>query len=373
MGGVRRSRFGLAVLVGTGTAVLWSLIAVSPAQASVGAAGPSPAPTAAAATPKADLAVVGPEVVSVPLTESGEPVRKRGAAQLLLVNAGDREVRVGVTAVEDATDDPCTVTGVTADPTTVPAHGSAGIAAAFVVDEDCADETGTLLVTAEDGSIAPVAARFALEYRVTMDNDDYKVPILSALGSAVLTLLLLAGLTRWRGRIRDDIDLGPSWSPAGSWLTNVTALTGVLGTVLASSGILDHLLPGVETGSLLGLNLLFASLVLFAPVIYSATARWGWRGGDGDPVFGSRATPVGLVVSTSVSVAGSIGLLATLFVLARAADLTWEVEGLLVVLDLLAAVFVLVYALVWTHQAISGPTVTGTAVGRRTGERSATL
>ena len=86
-------------------------------------------------------------------------------------------------------------------------------------------------------------------------------------------LILVAAIGKF-GKWRDVVATGSSWSFSSSWLTNVTALGAVLGTVLGATGFLADVLPGTDTGRFTGLSVLFGAFVIAAPIVYSAASKW---------------------------------------------------------------------------------------------------
>ena len=121
---------------------------------------------------------------------------------------------------------------------------------------------------------------------------------------------------------------GSSWSFSSSWLTNVTALGAVLGTVLGATGFLADVLPGTDTGRFTGLSVLFGAFVIAAPIIYTAASKWTFvssPGGNPNPNPNGNGSAAGTLVSTgrvwgviaaaAVTLAGVVGELGTLVTL----------------------------------------------------------
>jgi len=76
----------------------------------------------------------------------------------------------------------------------------------------------------------------------------------------------------------------------------------VLGTVLAASGFLNDVLPGLSIGPYIGLSLLYGFLVLISPVIFVCFSALSSEG---------KGTYVGLLLSAGVVTWAVIGQVAT--------------------------------------------------------------
>jgi hypothetical protein len=67
--------------------------------------------------------------------------------------------------------------------------------------------------------------------------------------------------------------LGPAnWDFSGSWASTLTVLGALAGTVL-SAGVLPEETQRLTKASYVALNLIFGTLIVFAPVVYAATRR----------------------------------------------------------------------------------------------------
>ncbi len=93
---------------------------------------------------------------------------------------------------------------------------------------------------------------------------------------------------------------GSTWTFKDSWASNLTALGAIVGTALAASGFLSDVLPGLSTGMFVGYGLVYGSLVLLAPVIYTALYDK-----EGKPTYG------GVLVAGGLTVWATIGELIT--------------------------------------------------------------
>lgn len=206
----------------------------------------------------------------------------------------------------------------------------------FYFPAQCAGQTGTLIFNVTGGQ--PTTASFSLskdfdQMLLLLPIAILWLPIMA--GGAVGVLFLLSMIifrivTNLRRRntsaqcsnkpkklcFKDPIHVGTSWSFKDSWVTNVSAIGGILATVLAATGFLKLLLPGLPTDRLVGLNLLFTTLVLATPIIYLTWSKWEWSTETDEKLktLVSRGTGLSVVYAATVTLAGVTGQLATLAV-----------------------------------------------------------
>ncbi|MFD3833962.1 hypothetical protein, partial [Streptomyces sp. NPDC058621] len=230
----------------------------------------------------------------------------------------------------------------------------------------CANRGGSLILSGGTG--APAEVRFIVP-REAHHEPGYRWAVLAAvLGTAVLARLMAKeAKAKWT----QGLPIDKPWKVDDNWLTNISTLGAILGTVLTTTGFVQDWLPGVTLGTLLGLNLLFSAMVLFAPVIYSASCKWELKKNDkGQDVLTAEGKGWGLVFAALVTLAGVFGQLSTVgaLTLSSATNL-WIKIGLLVLLGV-AAIFVGFYA----HSFVRGTLgAAGTASSQRGQTRSAAL
>jgi len=175
----------------------------------------------------------------------------------------------------------------------------------------CAGGDGTIVISGGPG-VAPVTTRFTLIHDVAGMN--YWLTILISGALALIFVIVMIAIRR--SVLSETVQTGPGWSFNDSWLTNITALGAILGTVLASAGFLPDVLPGVSTGGFTGLSLLFGGLVVTAPIVYAAASKWQFAAQS--PTDTSPATLVspgrvwGVVVAAGFTLWGVFGELATM-------------------------------------------------------------
>jgi hypothetical protein len=136
------------------------------------------------------------------------------------------------------------------------------------------EDTGTLIVDADRAP--PVSVAFQIKETVP-GSVLFRVVLWSGI-LAALTCIVAHFAISWGLRppgtkpptLKSEIDPVQTWTFSGSWASNITALGAVLGTVLAATGFLTDVIPGISTGMFVAMSLLFGFLVLIAPVIFTA-------------------------------------------------------------------------------------------------------
>jgi hypothetical protein len=171
--------------------------------------------------------------------------------------------------------------------TDVKAGGTQPVAIKLTVPKTCANRSGTLILSTGAGD--RVEVRFVLP-RPAGQKPRYDVAFWLALASAAVLALLMGQASTG---FLTHLPIDKPWKIDDSWLTNISTLGAVLGTVLTTTGFVEDWLPGVSLGPLLGLNLLYNAMVLFAPVIYAATCTWTWQPKPKAPAAGSAAVAAG--------------------------------------------------------------------------------
>ena len=109
-----------------------------------------------------------------------------------------------------------------------------------------------------------------------------------------------------------------NWSFTDSWASTVTAAGAVLGTILSTSGIIPDTAAPLSAGTLAGLNLLFAFIIVLAPLVFNAVARTGVPlpddTGDGPRYQGYAGI---FLLATMLTIWAVFGELATIAILLR--------------------------------------------------------
>ena len=260
----------------------------------------------------------------------------------------DDSAAIEACAVEDVT-----ATGVapaskscpttTVEPITVEAGGSKRLALTFRVEQPA--QTRDPLLQAQS-SAAGVASAVA-ETTMSRELSDRRLwlPLVAALVAGVVFLLLGIPATK-EGRKakkkqwKSEIYTAAAWKFGDSWATNIAALGGILGTVLAATGFFGEVLPGVSPGRFTGFSLVFSGLALMAPIVYTVLSRQVDLNGEKTTV----GTVGGLLVASSVTVAAVGGELATLGLLVGMSDASTTFQGVCILGLTVAALIVIAYA-----------------------------
>ena len=260
----RFTRLSLATLA-VGVTVVSGVLLFSPA---VSAAGGGSSDTAS-------LSVAGPNPFPAQLSSPSKTGSRTATIHPVILNVGTAPASVTFSASLDVSTGNCanptiTVTSDQPTPITLAAGASAAPMLTVTMNQYCPGIDGTIIVMGGTGA-SPTSLRFALTNSV--QESEYWYPIAGGLGAGVLFLavmLILVGALPKFGKLDALVATGSSWSFSSSWLTNVTALGAVLGTVLGATGFLADVLPGTDTGRFTGLSVLFGAFVIAAPIIYTA-------------------------------------------------------------------------------------------------------
>lgn len=297
-----------------------------------------------------ELVVSGEESVT---TEDGRPLHD-GRMLVTLYNTGPKAVTPEFALVRNGTKGECrtlTLSDDRRDRIDVAEHASYTLE--LSVPTSCIGVEGTLLV---DGtpSIDTVTGEVSIVREVS--SADYFPPLIGALvaGLSFAALTLIAYGKQWTNRTAS----GTSWTFAGSWLTSITALSTALAGVLAATGFVSEVLPGVPIGHFLGLSLTFGLLVVAAPMVFMifqvTELEPGTKTKDNENpelvrVVNGRLG--GVIAAGSLTCAGVAGQLTMLAVLTRMSQVGSTSQQVVLGLLLVAALGVGSYVVVATKQA----------------------
>ncbi|MEV5972224.1 hypothetical protein [Streptomyces sp. NPDC051921] len=333
------------------------------------------------------LSVTGPDMVEVELDRDDRTGLMTGSAHLVVTTSTELTTRLVATAPLDITQDDSDIECVEQDaakatllgaPPSLRVSSPAVVLVRFAVDRKCADRQGTLIVSAAApgaagaAAVAPATIRFSL-VRGVEEDPEYE----NALGGATLLALLALFLMilpgrwlwaevapKWRSK-RLPIDV--PWGAKDSWVTNITALGALLGTVLAATGVIQEWLPGISLSRFLTMNLLFGGLILIAPVIYSASCTYRLETDTG----GSRRLRAtghgwGIVASAFVTVLGVFGQLSMVLAMAVASTAGLSAKWLIGAALVLSAAVVGLYAVLFVRGTLAAAdSRSGVAPARR--------
>jgi len=237
----------------------------------------------------------------------------------------------------------------------VPAHSHANYTLTFEVDRDCVGVPAALLVTGSP-EIATVTGDVAS--RRDIGVEDYGPPLLAALVAGAL----FAAITR--SKYRDERDrrtpTAEAWSFGGSWLTSISAVTTALAGVLAATGFVSEVLPGIPLGYFFGLSLAFGALIIAAPMVFSIhqVTDEELKKDPNDPakfvkVKVLRGRLPGLFYGGALTCAGAGGLITMLMVLAVLSNAPVVSKIAVFALLVCTAVVVVRYVAAATRQAVA--------------------
>lgn len=304
------------------------------------------------------LSVTGPSPFQAKLSTISVGTKKVRTATIhpVILNTGTGPASLTFGVSLDASDGVCANPGITvkpdnATPATLAAGDSVAPILTMTMDQDCPGIDGTILVMGGSG-VTSVPIRFALMNSV--QESQYWYPIFYGLGAGLLfwiVMVLIVLFYPWDkfGKLGATVATGPSWSFSSSWLTSITALGAILGTVLGATGFLADVLPGTPTGRFVGLSLLFGGFVITAPIIYSAASKWVFDNSSGTPGAGTdtliaKGRVWGVITATAVTVAGVIGELGTLLILAKTSQDDATVKDFISALLVVAGAVTLYYS-----------------------------
>jgi hypothetical protein len=350
-----------------GVTVASGILLFSPAASAAGGGSPD----------AASLSVAGPNPFPAQLSSPSKTGSRSATIHPVILNTGTAPASVTFSASLDASDGNCanptiTVTSDQPSPITLAAGASAAPVLTMTMNQYCPGIDGTIIVMGGAGA-SPTSLRFALTNSV--QESEYWYPIAGGLGAGVLFLavmLILVGARPGKfGKLGAVVATGSSWSFSSSWLTNITALGAVLGTVLGATGFLADVLPGTDTGRFTGLSVLFGAFVIAAPIVYTATSKWVFAsssGGNPDPNGNGGAADTlvsmgrvwGVIAAAAVTLAGVVGELGTLVTLTNTAQGDDAAKDFVFAMLAAAAVITVCYsvAFVW---GVSKKEITGDA------------
>lgn len=354
------------VVLAIAVVVVFGLVVFSPAASAAGG-GSSGA---------ASLSVVGPSPFPAQLSSPSQGGSRTATIHPVILNTGTAPASVTFSASLDVSTGNCadpavTVTSDKATPITLAAGASVAPMLTITMTQYCPGVDGTIVVMGAGAT--PTSLRFALTNSV--QETEYWYPIAVGLGAGVIflavMLILVAAFSGKFGKLGAVVATGSSWSFSSSWLTNITALGAVLGTVLGATGFLADVLPGTDTGRFTGLSVLFGALVIAAPIVYSTASKWVFVSSSGgspslnaDPstdTLVSVGRVWGVIAAAAVTVAGVIGELGTLVTLTDTTQGDDTAKDFVYAMLAVAAVIAVCYsvAFVW---GVSKKDKTGDAV-----------
>ncbi|WP_329214688.1 hypothetical protein OG257_36635 [Streptomyces sp. NBC_00683] len=318
------------------------------------------------------LTLIGPEkTAQVELDRDDVKDLMVGKVRFVVATSTNLKTPLVARAVLDATgestDSVCTgPTAVGAElverPAALTVNEPAATTVQLALNRKCASRQGTLVVSTGDTdpakAISPATLRFALVRDVERDPE-YENALGVAFTLALIALVLMVLPYDFLyaqvkpGWLTARLPIEVPWSPKDSWVTNITALGAILGVVLTATGVLQKWLPGISVGHFLTLNLLFAGLILFAPVVYSASCTYALHEGADGTRLKATGHGWGVVASAFITLSGVFGQLATIAAMTVAAHVGLAAKWFLCICLGMAALVVGLYAVMFVRGTLA--------------------
>lgn len=295
------------------------------------------------------LALVDDAVADVPQAAKDMPYI--GTVRPVLVNSGglDGTVDLSISLASETPD--CASSSVILQPpqVVVPRTSAQPQLVRLFFPDGCSGQNGRLILNVRGGSPTTTA--------VTIGQTLSQPALWWPVGLALATGIIFVAATIGKYGPK-PVRTPASWSFKDSWLTTVSALGGVLVTILGATGLLGTLLPGLNSSYLSGLNFLFGGLVLAAPVMFSAGSNWSYVPGskpEDPPVLTSTGTGYGTCLAAGLTIAGVVGQFSTIFVITLKSQVPFPPKMLVYIVLVAATLLVLIYAFRFIRGVTAAP------------------
>jgi hypothetical protein len=189
----------------------------------------------------------------------------------------------------------------------------------------------TFALVAQGPDVNPVVATITIVREP--QTSDYWWPIIAALFFSIAVSAWIFWSSIRGERLSREVNTTSSWSFKDSWVSTLTALGAVAGTVLGATGFLADVFPGVDVQRFFTLLILFTAAVLAAPLVYAAASKTDKDSGQ------TLGTVGGLWLATALTLFGVAGEFATIGSLVWLADTgTGNRAGLTAALSLISLI-----------------------------------
>jgi hypothetical protein len=163
-------------------------------------------------------------------------------------------------------------------------------------------EAGTFVIEDESGAGVPLTVPFTV--REVVGGMVFAWAAFWSAFAALILIIISYIAVRKPGvgipGLWDPVYPAASWSFSGSLASSLTAVGAILGTLVAASGFLGEVLPGLATGLFLGVNIGYLLVIALAGVAYKAA----WKK--------ANATYFALLFAASLTLWAVIGEITTL-------------------------------------------------------------
>jgi hypothetical protein len=198
-------------------------------------------------------------------------------------------------------------------PPHINAYGVTSIPVKVLIRDNWSSSLTLALVAQSPAGVDPVVTTILI-VRQPRSSDYWWPIIIGILFSVIFTGWIFITSIADKKNFSDEIYTSSSWSFKDSWVSTLTALGAVAGTVLGATGFLTDVFPGVDTQRFFSLLILFTGAVLTAPLAYTAASKTDAKTGE------TLGTVGGLLLATAVTLFGVAGQFATLGSLVWLAD-----------------------------------------------------
>ena len=167
-------------------------------------------------------------------------------------------------------------------------------------------------LVAQGPSVDPVVATISIVREP--QTSDYWWPVIGALSFSIMVSGWIFLSSMRRKKLTEQVNTTSSWSFKDSWVSTLTTLGAVAGTVLGATGFLTDVFPGVDVQRFFTLLILFTAAVLAAPLVYTAASKTNSDSGQ------TQGTVGGLWLASALTLFGVAGQFATIGSLVWLAD-----------------------------------------------------
>jgi hypothetical protein len=270
---------------------------------------------ATAGTAKPALSIVQPNPLV--LTHCHAPGTERacwsGTTRLMIKNDGPDACKYYIRTFKDSEGNH--TEGTPGRNQNIAGYRATEVSLSLIVYDNWSTSVPVALVVRKPGGTSPVITTLSIS-RIPQTRD-YVVPVLLGVLYSLLVTLVAASRARpvdetslWGG-LGTPVEAPQSWSFGGGWVTGLSALGATASTILAATGFLADVLPGIDIQRFFSPTVLFGGAILAAPLAYTACSKR-------DTAKGTRGGLYLACLLTLFGVSGQLTILGVLVQLAHA-------------------------------------------------------